>query len=124
MKRTCINNVAATIQTLQQCIKAIHQWCSSKTTSAESIEDCSYLVWHITQFEKDGRLRSQPTCGNDTIRPATVVRDLGVLLDSELLLKKHISKVASICYFHVRRLKPIRRILGRQITTSLVTLSS
>ena len=58
--------------------------------------------------------------GNDTIRPATVFRDLGVLLDSELSLKKHISKVASICYFHLRRLKPIRRILGRQITTSLV----
>ena len=37
MKRTCINNVAATIQTLQQCIKAIHQ--CIKTTSAESIED-------------------------------------------------------------------------------------
>ena len=58
--------------------------------------------------------------GNDTIEPATVVRDLGVLLDSELSLKKHISKVASVCYFHLRRLKPIRRILGRQITTSLV----
>ena len=59
--------------------------------------------------------------GNDFIEPATVVRDLGVLLDNELLLKKHISKVASVCYFHLRRLKPIRRILGRQITTSLVT---
>jgi hypothetical protein len=30
MKLTCINNVATTIQTLQQCIKAIHQWCSSR----------------------------------------------------------------------------------------------
>ena len=25
MKRTCINNVAPTIQTLQQCIEAIHK---------------------------------------------------------------------------------------------------
>ena len=30
--------------------------------------------------------------GNDIIEPATVVRDLGVLLDSELSLKKHSSK--------------------------------
>jgi hypothetical protein len=59
--------------------------------------------------------------GNDIIEPATVVCDLGVLLDSELSLKKHISKVASVCYFHLRRLKPIRRILGRQITTSLIS---
>ena len=58
--------------------------------------------------------------GNDIIEPATVVCDVGVLLDSELSLKKHINKVASVCYFHLRRLKPIRRILGGQITTSLV----
>jgi hypothetical protein len=48
------------------------------------------------------------------------VRNLGVLLDNELSMKKHVSKVANVCYYHLRRLKPIRRILGRQITTSLV----
>ena len=58
--------------------------------------------------------------GNDFIEPVSVVRDMGVLLDNELAMKKHVSKVASVCYFHLRRLKPIRRILGRQITTSLV----
>ena len=36
-----------------------------------------------------------------------------------MLFKKHISKVASVYYFHSRRLKPIRRIPGRQKTTSL-----
>ena len=93
-----------------------------QTTSVESIKNRSYLVWHNKQFEKDGEFRSQPIrVGNDIIEPATVVRDLGVLLDSELSLKKHISKIASVCYFHLRRLKPIRRILGRQITTSLVS---
>ena len=49
------------------------------------------------------------------------VRDLGVLLDSELTMKAHISKVASVCYFHLRRLKQVRHILGRQTTASLVT---
>lgn len=57
---------------------------------------------------------------DDVIEPVPVVRDLGVFLDSELSLKKHVSKVASMCYFHLRRLKPIRRILGKQITISLV----
>jgi hypothetical protein len=58
--------------------------------------------------------------GNDVIEPVSVVRDLDVLLDNELSMKKHVSKVASVYYFHLCRLKPIRRILGRQITTSLV----
>ena len=35
--------------------------------------------------------------GNDVIEPVPVVRDLGVLLDSDLSLKKHVSKVASMC---------------------------
>jgi len=58
--------------------------------------------------------------GNDIVKPASVVRDLGVLLDNELSLKKLFSKVTSVYYFHLRRLKPIRRILGRQITTGLI----
>jgi len=39
--------------------------------------------------------------GNDITEPATVVRDLGVLLDSELSLKTHISNFASVCNFHL-----------------------
>jgi len=36
------------------------------------------------------------------IHPATSVRDLGVvgLLDSKLTMSKHVSKVASICFFN------------------------
>jgi hypothetical protein len=57
---------------------------------------------------------------NDVIKPVPIVRDLGMLLDSELSLRKHISKVASVCYFHLRRLKPIQCILCKQITTTLI----
>ena len=117
MKRTRINNVASTILALQQCIEAIHhsrrlQLNPSKTE----------VIWFGTthSLKKMESLDLGLPVGNDIIEPATVVRDLGVLPDSELSLKKHISKIASVCYFHLRRLKPIRRILGRQITISLV----
>ena len=58
---------------------------------------------------------------DDTIEPAGCSRPGCVTIDNALSLKKHISKVVSVCYFHLCRLKPIRRILGRQITTSLVS---
>jgi len=73
-----------------------------------------HTVWKDISSHLSLRMR------NDIVEPATVVRDLGVLLDSELSLKKHISKVASVCYFHLRRQKPIRQILGRHKTTSLI----
>ena len=58
--------------------------------------------------------------GNDVIVAASSVRDLGVTLDSELSMRKHDSKVASVCYFHLRRLKTIKRVLGEQTTATLV----
>ena len=32
-----------------------------------------------------------------------VVRDLGLYLDSELQMKRHVNKVVSLCYYHLRR---------------------
>ena len=59
--------------------------------------------------------------GSDVIKPISVVRDLGVLLDQELSMKQHISKVTSTCFYQLRRLKQVRRILGPGITTTLTT---
>ena len=55
-----------------------------------------------------------------TINPSDVVRDLGVLFDSELTMKKHIAKVAAVCFFHIRRLRQTRRRVGKDVTIRLV----
>ena len=59
--------------------------------------------------------------GSDIIEPVNVVRDLGVLLDQELSMKQHVNKVASSCFFQLRRLKQVRRLLGSEVTTGLIT---
>ena len=56
-------------------------------------------------------------------KPSSVVRDLGVLLDSELSMRQHIGKLTRLWYYHLRRLKKIRRILGHTITCRLVSAS-
>jgi len=57
---------------------------------------------------------------SETIKPTTVVRDLGVLLDSELSMKHHVTKLAAVCHYHLRRLRQIRRRVGMETTTRLV----
>jgi len=120
MKNTRIIDVSSTIQTLQQCIEAIHRWCASRRLQLNPSK--TEVIWFGTKANLKKMENSDLSLhvGNDVIEPVPVVRDLGVLLDSEFSSKKHVSKVASVCYSHLRRLKPIRRILGRQITTSLV----
>ena len=39
------------------------------------------------------------------------VRDLGVIIDSELTMIPHVNKLVSSCYFHIRQLRAIRRSL-------------
>ena len=76
MKRTCINNVATTIQTLQQCIEAIHQWCSSRRLQLNPSQ--TEVIWFGTShsLKKMGGLDLSLRVRNDTIRPATAVRDM------------------------------------------------
>jgi len=56
----------------------------------------------------------------ETIKLTTTVRDPGVWLDSELSLKQHVAKVASACFYQLRRLRQIRRRVGREVTIRLV----
>lgn len=44
-----------------------------------------------------------------TLQPAGVVRDLGVLPDNQLTMKQHVNHVASSCFFHLHRLRQIKR---------------
>jgi len=58
--------------------------------------------------------------GSSIVPCSTVVRDLGVLLGSELSMKHLISKVISTCYYHLRRLHQIRNYVCRETMIQLV----
>jgi len=49
------------------------------------------------------------------------VRDLGVTLNTELSMQRHVSKVASTCFHHIHRLKQVHRLLGHDVALKLVS---
>ncbi len=59
--------------------------------------------------------------GGNIIEPSTTVRDLGVLLDSELSLKQHVNKVVSSCYYHIRRLRQVSHCVGQDVMKQLAS---
>ena len=82
---------------------------------------------HHHHYQASGRLQLTTTCrytswqcGHCTV-PVDVVRDLGVTFDSQLTMQRHVNKVASACFHHIRRLKQIRRLVGPEVTATLVS---
>jgi len=55
------------------------------------------------------------------VQPSDVVRDLGVLLDSELTLKHHVNRIASTCFYHLHRLRQLKRYVGVKVMKQLIS---
>ena len=48
------------------------------------------------------------------------VNNLGVYLDSGLVMDRQVSKLCQVCYFHLRRLRTVRRSLTKELLLTLV----
>jgi hypothetical protein len=55
------------------------------------------------------------------VEASETVRDLGVFFDSELTMRQHIARLTRTCFFHLRRLRSIRRQLGSDVAKRLVS---
>ena len=56
------------------------------------------------------------------IKPVTMVRDLGIYLDSNLSLASHIANITKICFFHICQLRLVRHSLTLETAEALVTV--
>jgi hypothetical protein len=99
---------------LSNCAADVAGWCASRRLQLNA--DKTEVIW----FESRANLAKIQTrdclvrVGSESIKPSTVVRDLGVYLDEELTTKQHIAKVAAACFYHLRQ---IRQRVGREVPT-------
>ena len=56
----------------------------------------------------------------DAVVPVRVVRDLGIYLDSDLMMRTHVAKTVSSCFAVLRQLRSIRRSVSDPVLQSLV----
>ena len=84
-------------------------------SAANSIDEyTASLERNLERFDITIRL------GQVDIEPVDCVRDLGVLLDSSLSMRQHIARITSTCFFHLRRLRKLSRILDIDARKRLV----
>jgi len=94
-----------------------------KTSAAKHIKDRVIMVRVTRQSQHVfGYGTVTKNNGNDIVMPVDAIRDLGVIFDSELSMQQHVNKVTiSVCFYHIRRLKQVRRLVGQNVTTTLVS---
>jgi len=115
-------NIAHVSNEFQHLIKDVDNWCSSRRLQLNAHK--TELIWFGSSANLDKldpvnkRLR---LVDGSVVEPSTVVRDLGFYFDSELSMRQHISRLTRTCFFHLRRLRSIRRQLGSDVAQRLVS---
>ena len=65
---------------------------------AKSVEVRDNLVGTRATLKRLENTNLSLHVGTDTVTPSNVVRDLGVLHDSELNMRQHISSIVGVCF--------------------------
>jgi len=106
---------------IERCVSDVSDWCAAKRLQLNA--DKTEVLWFDppSQLRQLSSVSSAITINRNIIKPSSVVRDLGVLFDAELSMRQHVSLVSQTCFFHLRRIRSVRRQLGRDVTAKLVT---
>ena len=114
-----INDVNSALQNMEICVGDVQNWCASKRLQPNPSK--TEVIWFGTSNSLK-KLNGADVClriETDTISPTKLVRDLGFIL--ELSMTTHVNKIGGVCFYQLRRLKKIRKILGSDITARLVS---
>ena len=115
------HNISSTFRhysSLQRCTTDVGDWCASKSPKLNE-----EFMWCVPRanLKKIASNDLSLRVGNDVITSVKTVRDLDVTSDSELTMQRHVNKVASACFYHIRRLKQIRRLIEPEVTATLMS---
>ena len=96
------------------CMEAMAQWMASNRLKLNLVK--TDFMRCATQ-RRQHQLRTEAlTFSGATIQPSSTVRDLGVILDTELSFGPHVNQLVSRCFYQLRRIKSSVRALPTEAT--------
>ena len=99
-------------------IEAVSSWMSSNRLCL-NLDKTKYL-WFGTRQQLGKRDTVALSNMSAAMVSDTVTRNLGLLLDQELSMGDHITKLSQVCFFHLRRIRVVRHSLTRNALLTLV----
>ena len=102
LTKTTLRNIEDCRMEISSCVASIQEWCTARRLQLNP--DKTELIWfgsrHLLQQLPPDKSSIQ-VCGIQ-VKPLDCVQNLGVLLDNQLTMKAHISKVVSTGFFLCR----------------------
>jgi len=80
----------------------------------------SEILWCSTTRRQNHLPSAAVRVEENYVLPSTTVRDIGVLIDSDVAMRSHVSRTVSICFAVLRQLRSIRRSVSHSVFHSLV----
>ena len=111
-----IDKLEETVVKMKSCINEIANWLSNNMLKVNT-EKTEVLILH----PKQKKLEKANITFSNNVTPSETVKNLGVVLDSQLSMEKQISNVCRGVYLEVRRLSHIRGYLSRDVANKLAT---
>ena len=121
LSHMCMAEIKHRHAAIENCVLAIQDWCASRRLQLNP--DKTEILWFGSRSNL-AKLHKDDMCvrlGSIVINPSETVRNLGMLLDCELTMRSHIARTASTSFFHLRRLRQLRRFAEQATMQRLVS---
>ena len=117
---SAIDDYPTLTSTLQSCTSDVDTWMSANKLKL-NCEKTEAVRFYRQPHHSPDLLPSSLMLGSSTIEFSDTVRDLGVLLDSDLSMKQHVTKTCQLAYMELKKIAAIRPFLTEDATKTLVS---
>ena len=101
-----------------KCVDDVSGWAKSNRLSLNCGK--TELLWCATSRRQHQLPRSALSVGGTLVEPVKSARDLGIYIDSDLLMRTHVQRTVSKCFAVLRQLRQIRRSVPTETFQTLV----
>jgi hypothetical protein len=105
-------------QKMSICIDEVSLW--MKANRLQLNQSKTEVIW-FSSSRRQHQIPSDPVrIGSTHVLPVSMVRDLGVYIEADVSMKKHISMTVRSCFAALRRIRTVRRSLPRHALLTLI----
>ena len=106
-----VNDSASAVAQISDCIKGVQCWMLSHRLKMNDSK--TEVICFGTRHSLSRLGHVDVTIGGSLVNSSSVVKNLGVLLDSQLTMERHVTSTCKSAYFHLRNIARICKFLPR-----------